>query len=72
MEHQDNLEKEKLGLKQKIQMMEEKLQESEKKRNNMLFETEKERTKWNMEKDNLITAKEQLLEDLQKVTSKKE
>ena len=38
----------------------------------MLFEQEKERTKWNMEKDNLVTGKEQLMEELQKVAQKKE
>lgn len=38
----------------------------------MMFEQEKERTKWNMEKDNLVTGKEQLAEELQKVSQKKE
>lgn len=35
--------------------MEDKIKEAEKKRNVMLFEHEKERTKWNLEKDHLIS-----------------
>lgn len=48
------------------------MQESEKKKSNMLFEHEKERTKWNTEKDIIMGNKDQLQEDLQKAEKKKD
>lgn len=52
------LDKERGMLKEKIQQIEFKLQESEKKKSNMLFEHEKERTKWNTEKDIILSNKD--------------
>ena len=49
------LDVERNSLKDKIQIVENKLLESEKKRSAMLFEQEKERTKWNTEKDFIIS-----------------
>lgn len=40
--------------------MDEKLREVEKKRSTMIFEHEKERTKWNLEKDHLISQRNDL------------
>jgi len=42
--------------------VEEKSRESDKKRSNLIFEHEKERAKWNLEKDYLLSAKSDLTE----------
>ena len=48
------LDQEKLIWKAKIVEFEERLKEAEKKRASMIFDHEKERAKWNLEKDHLI------------------
>lgn len=53
-------------------MMEEKFREAEKKRNCLIFEHEKERAKWNLEKDHLINQKNEIQENLNKLEKKKE
>jgi hypothetical protein len=52
-EFQKKLDKEKELLKNKITELEDKFREGEKKRSTLIFEYEKERAKWNLEKDHL-------------------
>lgn len=54
IEHQRALDKERETLKLKITDIENKCKELENKRSTMLFEFEKERAKWGLEKDHLI------------------
>lgn len=56
-EYQKLLEKEKEILKEKAAEIEKRLKESEAKRNNLIFEHEKDRAKWNLERDHLLTQK---------------
>lgn len=46
--------------------------EAEKKRNSLIFEHEKERAKWNLEKDHLVNQKNETLENLNKTEKKKD
>lgn len=57
IEHQRALEKERELLKTKIYDIEQKCKELETKRSTMIFEFEKERAKWGLEKDHLVTQK---------------
>jgi len=47
-------------LKNKLNDLEEKFREGEKKRNGIIFEHEKERVKWNLEKDHLLQERNEL------------
>jgi hypothetical protein len=59
-EMQKKLDKEKETMKTRVNEIEEKLRENERKRANMIFEHEKERAKWNLEKDHLVNQKNEL------------
>ena len=65
-------DKEKETLKGKLSDIEDKFKESEKKRTNMLFEFEKERAKWALERDHLIGQKNEALENIERMEKKKE
>lgn len=53
-------------------LIENKYKEAEHKRNQLLFEYEKERSKWNMDKDHLIQQKNEGQELVEKLEKKKE
>ena len=72
MEYQKLLDNEKETLKTKISEAEQKYRESESKRNALIFEHEKERAKWNLERDHLINQKNELQDTLDKLEKKKE
>jgi hypothetical protein len=59
-EYQNLIDSLKEGFKKKERDLDEKLREAEKKRSSMIFEHEKERTKWNLEKDHLISQRNDL------------
>jgi len=59
-------------LKHKLQDLENKIREGESRRTALIFEHEKERTKWNLEKEHLINQKNDVLESLDKIQNKKE
>jgi hypothetical protein len=52
-EYQRNLDKERENYKSKLSDMEQKTKEAENKKNSLVFEHEKERAKWNLERDHL-------------------
>ena len=60
VDNQRALEKERENFKSKIQDIEQKCKELENKRSTMLFEFEKERAKWGLEKDFLSSQKQEV------------
>ena len=66
-----NFEKEKNSLKKKIADTEKNLREAEGKKGALLLELEKEKAKWNIEKDNLITKNQELNERIATIEKKK-
>lgn len=72
LEYQKLLDIEREKLKQKIQEIETKYKESEAKRNSLLFEHEKERAKWSLEKDHILNQRNDLQETIEKLEKKKE
>lgn len=56
----------------KIAELEAKYKEIENKRNSLIFEFEKERAKWNLDKDHLMNLKNEISDQLEKVERKKE
>ena len=71
-EYQTIFDKERENLKRKIADIEEKLREYENNKSNLIFEHEKERAKWNIEKDHLQTEKNDLNDTIQRLEKKKE
>ena len=67
-----NFEKEKNSLKKKIADTEKNLREAEGKKGALLLELEKEKAKWNIEKDNLITKNQELNERISTIEKKNE
>ncbi len=67
-----HLESEKELLKEKIATLENKYRESDTKRNALLFEIEKEKAKWNLDKDHLLQQKKELEEDRERLAKKAE
>ena len=65
-------EKEKENFKKKIADLEKSLRDAEGKKGGLLLELEKEKAKWNIEKDNLITKYSELNEKLASVEKKNE
>lgn len=66
--HEENIS----GYKTKINDLDDRIQEVEKKKSMVLFEHEKEKAKWTIEKEHLISQKNDLLEQVGKVEKKKE
>ncbi len=67
-----NFEKEKNALKKKITETEKSLREAEGKKGALLLELEKEKAKWNIEKDNLITKNQELNDRISTIEKKNE
>ena len=67
-----NFEKEKENYKKKIAEIEKNLREAEGKKGVLLLELEKEKAKWNIEKDNLITKYQELNDKMSTLEKKNE
>ena len=72
LEYQEIIDKERETLKEKIEIVEKKQKESEMKRTALLFQHEKDRAKWNLEKDHLNTEISDLQDNIEKIEKKKE
>ena len=72
MEYQKILDSDCEILKRKIAESEQKFKDSEGKRGTIVFEHEKERAKWNLERDHLTNIKNDLAENIKKLEKKKE
>lgn len=70
LEHQRALDKDRDSYKAKIQEVEQKSKEVDNKRSTMVFEFEKERAKWGLEKDFLVTQKQEVQEQLDRAQRK--
>lgn len=71
-EYQRVLEKDRENYRLKINEWEQKIKDSEKKRSQLIFEQEKERAKWNMDKDNLVAHKGEMQDHVEKLERKKD
>lgn len=71
-EYKESFEKEKDKWKGKVHEGDVKNREGEARRTALIFEHEKERTRWNLEKEHLINQKNDVLESLDKLEKKKE
>lgn len=67
VDHQRALEKDREVLKSKLNDVEQKCKELENRRSGMLFEFEKERAKWGLEKDMISSQKQEVQEHLDRV-----
>mmetsp|Transcript_959 Transcript_959/g.866 ORF Transcript_959/g.866 Transcript_959/m.866 type:complete len:200 (+) Transcript_959:2934-3533(+) len=72
LEYQRLFDQERDQLKGKIQDAEQKYREAESRRNGLVFEHEKEKAKWNLERDHLANQKNELTEMITKLEKKKE
>lgn len=72
LEYQRMQEQEREGLKNKMAELELKYKEVESRRSALIFEFEKERAKWNIDKDHLNTVKNELTQQLETLEKKKE
>lgn len=71
-EYQKMLDKERESFKTKLTEVEQKFRDSESKRSTLGFEHEKQKAKWNLERDHLLNQKNDLQEALNKLEKKKE
>ncbi|CAD8065990.1 unnamed protein product [Paramecium primaurelia] len=71
-EYQKMLEQERENLKAKLVELETKYKDVESKRSTLIFEFEKERAKWNLDRDHLNNIKNELSDQLEKLGDKKE
>lgn len=62
LEFQTTLEKEKESFKQKLNETEKKTKEAEQKKNQLVFEFEKDRAKWMLERDHIENQKNDIIE----------
>lgn len=60
IENQKFLEKERDNFKQKLSDLEQKCKELESKRSTMIFDLEKERAKWSLERDTILNQKQEI------------
>ena len=72
MEYQKLFERERDGYKQKLQEAESKFSEADSKRATLYLETEKERARWSVERDQLICAKNQAQETIALLEKKRD
>lgn len=70
IEFQQLLDKEKEAFKKRINEAEMRFKEAENKRNQLMFEHERERTRWNIERDHLNNQKNESLETIYKLEKK--
>lgn len=66
-DQQRHLEKEKEVYRMKLSEYEQKAKESEQRRASMMFEYEKERAKWQLERDNLVSQKSEMYEQIERL-----
>ena len=72
MENQKVLDRERENYRQRMNEWEQKVKESEMKRSQLIFEQEKERARWNVDKDHLLAQKNEVQDQLEKSERKKE
>jgi phage shock protein A len=72
MEYQKSQDSDRDQLKVKIQDLETKYKEVENRRSSLIFEFEKERAKWNLDRDHLVNIKNELQDSVEKLEKKKE
>lgn len=72
VDHQRALEKEREVYKTKLTDVEQKCKELENRRSSMLFEFEKERAKWGLEKDLISSQKQEIQENLERLQRRNE
>ena len=72
LEYQKQLDAERDQLKLKIGDIEQKYKEVENRRSSLIFEFEKERAKWNLDRDHLVNMKNELQDQVEKLEKKKE
>ncbi|CAD8091386.1 unnamed protein product [Paramecium sonneborni] len=72
LDYQRMLEQERENLKAKITELETKYKEVESKRSTLIFEFEKERAKWNLDRDHLNNLKNELTDQLDRLRKKEE
>jgi chromosome segregation ATPase len=71
-DYQKRIEEEKEKARSKVQKLEQLFKEGENKRNMMIFEHEKEKSKWNVENGQLISQQHDYLEQIDHLKQKKE
>lgn len=71
-DYQRQVERDKEAYRQKLSDFETKAKESENRRQALMFEFEKERAKWQMERDNLLNLKVELTEQVEKLQLRKD
>lgn len=71
-EYQTIFDKERENLKRKIADLEERIREYDNNKSNLIFEHEKERAKWNIEKDHLLTEKNDFQDAVLRLEKKKD
>ena len=71
-EFQKQFDKEKENYRQKLQEYEQKAKESENRRAALMFEFEKERAKWQLERDSLMNQKSEMMESIDRLQNKKD
>ncbi len=72
LEHLSNSEKDKMILKLKISESENKVREIESRRGALMLEYEKDKAKWSIERDNMVSKNSELLENLERIEKKNE
>ena len=72
IENQQNFEKEKDAWRKRNNELEVRCKEGESKKQALMFEQERERAKWNIERDHLNTQRQDFLESIDKLEKKKE
>lgn len=70
MEHKFQLERERENFKKRILDLEEKNKEVEKSCSSTRIDLERERSKWNVEKENMLSNKQEMLETINRIQSK--
>ena len=72
VEHQKALEKERETFKGRLTEVEQKCKELENRRSTMVFEFEKERAKWGLERDHIASQKQEVQEQVDRLQRRQE
>lgn len=72
VDQQRALEKERENYKSRLNEVEQKCKDLENKRSSMIFEFEKERAKWGLERDHLANGKQEAQEQIERIQRKQE
>lgn len=67
MEGNRNIERDRETAKAKMQEIDTKCKELETKRSTMIFEVEKERARWGLERDHILAQKQEVLENVERL-----